>query len=80
MSVGKSRSSVTNLLRLLKLNAEVQEMLEEGKIEMGQARAILTLSESEQLELAKQVVEQSMSVRQCESGLSPFAKQETEKD
>ena len=80
LSVGKSRSSVTNLLRLLKLNAEVQEMLEEGKIEMGHARAILTLSEAEQLELAKQVVEQSMSVRQCESAaLSLIAKQETEK-
>ena len=73
LSVGKSRSSVTNLLRLLKLNAEVQEMLEEGKIEMGHARAILTLSEAEQLELAKQVVEQSMSVRQCESAVSAFS-------
>ena len=73
LSVGKSRSSVTNLLRLLKLNAEVQEMLEEGKIEMGHARAILTLSEAEQLELAKQVVEQSMSVRQCESAVSALS-------
>ena len=73
LSVGKSRSSVTNLLRLLKLNAEVQEMLEEGEIEMGHARALLTLSESEQLELAKQVIENSMSVRQCEFAVSTLS-------
>ena len=49
------------------------EMCIRDRIEMGHARAILTLSEAEQLELAKQVVEQSMSVRQCESAVSALS-------
>ena len=72
-SVGKSRSTVANLLRLLSLSAEVQELLQEGKIEMGHARALLTLSENDQLNCAKRVVSESLSVRECEaivSGLS----------
>ena len=72
-SVGKSRSTVTNLLRLLSLSAEVQDLLQEGKIEMGHARALLTLSENDQLNCAKRVVSESLSVRECEaivSGLS----------
>ena len=72
-SVGKSRSTVTNLLRLLSLSTEVQELLQEGKIEMGHARALLTLNENEQLNCAKRVISESLSVRECEaivSGLS----------
>ena len=72
-SVGKSRSTVTNLLRLLSLSTEVQELLQEGKIEMGHARALLTLSENDQLNCAKRVVSESLTVRECEaivSGLS----------
>ena len=66
-SVGKSRSTVTNLLRLLKLTLEVQTFLEEGKIEMGHARSLLTLDESEQISIAEQVIAESLSVRQCEA-------------
>ena len=66
-SVGKSRSTVTNLLRLLKLTPEVQTFLEEGKIEMGHARSLLTLDESEQISIAEQVIAESLSVRQCEA-------------
>ena len=66
-SVGKSRSTVTNLLRLLSLSTEVQELLQEGKIEMGHARALLTLSENDQLNCAKRVVSESLSVRECEA-------------
>lgn len=66
-SVGKSRSTVTNLLRLLRLTLEVQTFLEEGKIEMGHARSLLTLDESEQISIAKQVIAESLSVRQCEA-------------
>ncbi len=66
-SVGKSRSTVTNLLRLLRLTPEVQTFLEEGKIEMGHARSLLTLDESEQISIAEQVIAESLSVRQCEA-------------
>ena len=78
-AVGKSRSTVTNLLRLLSLGSEVQSLLEEGKIEMGHARALLTLSEEDQLECAKRVISESLSVRGCEamvSGLSGAKKRD----
>ena len=65
-SVGKSRPATTNLLRLMKLNPEVQAMLEEGKLDMGHARALLSLDESEQIETAKKVFEEKLSVRQTE--------------
>ena len=66
-AVGKSRSSVTNLLRLLNLSTEVQVLLEEGKIEMGHARSLLTLNDDQQLALASRVINESLSVRQCEA-------------
>ena len=66
-AVGKSRSSVTNLLRLLNLSTEVQVLLEEGKIEMGHARSLLTLNDDQQLALANRVINESLSVRQCEA-------------
>jgi ParB family chromosome partitioning protein len=66
-AVGKSRSTVTNLLRLLSLSPEVQSLLEEGKIEMGHARALLTLTEDAQLQCAKRVVSETLSVRECEA-------------
>ena len=66
-SVGKSRSTVTNLLRLLTLSNEVQELLQDGKIEMGHARALLTLTENDQIDCAKRVILESMSVRECEA-------------
>jgi len=65
-SVGKSRPATTNLLRLMKLNPEVQVMLEEGKLDMGHARALLSLDEGEQIEAAKRVFEEKLSVRQTE--------------
>ena len=65
-SVGKSRPATTNLLRLMKLNPEVQAMLEEGKLDMGHARALLSLDEGEQIEAAKRVFEEQLSVRQTE--------------
>ena len=66
-SVGKSRTAVTNLLRLMSLNAEVKKMLEYGDLEMGHARALLSLSDMEQLEAAKTVAAKGLSVRQTES-------------
>ena len=86
-SVGKSRSTVTNLLRLLNLSPEVQAFLEEGKIEMGHARSLLTLEEADQIAIAQQVIAESLSVRQCEalaSGpsakIKPQTKSEKNKD
>ena len=79
-AVGKSRSTVTNLLRLLSLCSEVQSLLEEGKIEMGHARSLLTLNEEVQLQCAHRVISESLSVRECEtmvSGLSGVEKKET---
>lgn len=66
-AVGKSRSAVTNLLRLLNLMPEVQTLLEEGKIEMGHARALLSSDSTQQLGLAQEVIKRSLSVRQTEA-------------
>ena len=66
-SVGKSRATVTNLMRLIGLHIDVQKMLQVGKLEMGHARALLTLSETKQVEFAKLVANKGLSVRQTES-------------
>jgi ParB family chromosome partitioning protein len=66
-AVGKSRATVTNLLRLIALNPDVRLMLEHGDIEMGHARALLPLSDPQQSEAAKLVAGKGFSVRQTES-------------
>ncbi|HXN15032.1 MAG TPA: ParB/RepB/Spo0J family partition protein [Usitatibacter sp.] len=65
-AVGRSRAAVTNLLRLLELAAGVQLLLQEGKIDMGHARALLALSKARQVEAAQQVAAQGLSVRDTE--------------
>ncbi len=65
-AVGRSRSSVSNLLRLLDLHVDVQHLLESGKIEMGHGKAILALELAYQLEIANKVVKQGLSVRATE--------------
>lgn len=65
-AVGKSRASVTNLLRLLTLVDEVRVMLEHGDIEMGHARALLSLPEPLQIEAARTIVNKGLSVRDAE--------------
>jgi len=65
-AVGRSRSAVTNLLRLLNLSKAVQDLLMEGKIEMGHARALLAINGSRQAELARQIVSDNLSVRETE--------------
>jgi len=66
-AVGRSRVSVSNLLRLLDLSERVKAMLESRQIEMGHARALLAISSSEhQLEAARQVVRKQLSVRETE--------------
>ena len=66
--VGKSRSAVANALRLLALPDPVRQLLEEGKLSAGHARAILSVPSGEaQMKLAKKVVADGLSVRQTEA-------------
>ena len=65
-AVGKSRSAIANLLRLLQLSEPVRLMLERGDLEMGHARSLLTLEGELQLQLAREVVAKGLSVRQSE--------------
>ncbi len=66
-AVGKSRTTITNLLRLIALNEEVKTLLEHGDLEMGHARALLTLEPQQQKEIARQIVAKGLSVRQTEA-------------
>jgi ParB family chromosome partitioning protein len=66
-AVGRSRAAVSNLLRLLTLQADVREMLESGKMDMGHARALLALEGAQQSKTARQVVERGLSVRETEN-------------
>jgi ParB family chromosome partitioning protein len=65
-AVGKSRSAIANLLRLLHLSEPVRLMLERGDLEMGHARSLLALSGEQQLQSARDVVAKGLSVRQTE--------------
>ena len=66
-AVGKSRTTITNLLRLIGLSEDVRIMLEHGDLEMGHGRAMLTLAPELQMQVAKHVVAKSLSVRQTEA-------------
>ena len=65
-AVGKSRSAVSNLLRLMQLAKPVQQMLAKGDIDMGHARALLPLEAAAQVSLAQKIVIQKLPVRQAE--------------
>jgi len=73
-AVGRSRSATTNLLRLLKLARPVQEMLLEGVLEMGHARALLSLDGARQVELANRVAARGLSVRETEALVAATSK------
>jgi ParB family transcriptional regulator, chromosome partitioning protein len=64
--VGKSRASISNLLRLLELPEDIKQLLEQGQLEMGHARTLITLPNSIQLEAANLIVAQGLSVRETE--------------
>uniref|UniRef100_A0A486XVI2 Probable chromosome-partitioning protein ParB n=1 Tax=Rheinheimera sp. BAL341 TaxID=1708203 RepID=A0A486XVI2_9GAMM len=66
-AVGKSRASVTNLLRLNQLNDDVKLLLEHGDIEMGHARALLALKDNEQSDAGRLVAAKQMTVRETEN-------------
>jgi len=65
-AVGRSRSAVSNLLRLLELSEEVRELVDAKHLEMGHARALLTLEPSLQAKAAREVVSKGLSVRETE--------------
>ena len=65
-AIGRSRAGVTNLLRLLELAPAVLDMVQDARIDMGHARALLSLSKSRQVELANQIAEKGLSVRETE--------------
>jgi ParB family chromosome partitioning protein len=66
-AVGKSRVSITNLLRLMSLPDDVKLLLERGDLEMGHARALLGLPAEQQTQAARQVVAKGLTVRQTEA-------------
>jgi len=73
--VGKSRTAIANILRLLKLSRTIKEDLITGKISMGHARALLGLEDSNQREsLRKEIFKQNMTVRQTESRVNKIKK------
>jgi len=64
---GKSQSSVSNIVRLLKLTPEVQQLVLDGKLVEGQARALLAIeNEEEQLKVAKKIIDKKLTVREVE--------------
>lgn len=65
-AVGKSRSAITNLLRLLQLNKDVQDLLAEGRLQKGHALVLLGLQGTVQSECANEIVDKTLSVRQTE--------------
>lgn len=66
-AIGRSRSAVSNLLRLLELSDEVKEMVDAGQLEMGHARALLSVEKNQQHSLATQIVDKGLSVRATEA-------------
>ena len=76
-SVGRSRSAVTNMLRLLELCDEVKNLLESRQLEMGHARALLTLSEQQQRWAAQQIIKSGLSVWATEALVRRLQKAKT---
>ena len=70
--LGRSRVSVTNTLRLLSLEARVMKMLEDSKIDMGHARALLTLEPEQQYRVALMIIEKQLNVRLTEELANSF--------
>lgn len=73
-AVGKSRTTVTNMLRLINLPEAVKTLLAHGDIEMGHARALLGLAEPQQIEAARHVVAVGLNVRQTEAYVRSLSK------
>ena len=78
-TVGKARTTVSNLLRLLTLAEPVKELMQQGSLDMWHARAILTLKAKDQLKVAQHVIEKNLSVRQTEQLVRDFNAPKQEK-
>lgn len=77
--VSKSRTSITNTMRLLKLDEQVQDMVISGELSMGQARALLSIDDKEkQRMLAEKIAEQKLSVREVEKLVKHFKANQTD--
>lgn len=77
--VGKSRPDVTNTLRLLKLEDEVKELINQGKISGSHGRALVGLEREEQLRLARRIVTKGLSVRSVEEAVSAKGRKKDKK-
>ncbi|MEB3766658.1 ParB/RepB/Spo0J family partition protein [Acinetobacter sp. MD2] len=78
-TVGKARATISNLLRLLSLVDSVKDLMQQGLLDMGHARAILTLKPKDQEKIAQIVIEKALSVRQTEQLVREFNEPKTEK-
>ena len=77
--VSRNRTSVANTMRLLRLPESVQEMVSDGRLSMGQARALISLTDEErQKEIADRIVEQNLSVREVEKLIRKLMKSDEE--
>ena len=76
-AVGRSRTAVSNLLRLLNLGKSAQTMLMDGRLDMGHARALLPLSTVQQSEAAHEIVRRGLSVREAEALAARLLKPKT---
>lgn len=72
--LGRSRAAISNALRLLELAPPVQELMREGKLDMGHARALLALPALRQIEIARTAVARQLSVRQVETLVARLAR------
>jgi ParB family chromosome partitioning protein len=78
-AVGKSRTAVSNLLRLLNLHPEVRSLVEKNLLDMGHARALLPLQENNQIALAQRVIAKNLTARQTEMLVQQFLQKNTGK-
>jgi len=78
-SVGRSRTAVTNLLRLLNLAKPVQGLMMDGRLDMGHGRALLSLNNAQQVDVAQEVSKHALSVRETERLVARLLKPASEK-
>lgn len=78
--IGKSRSHIANTVRLLNLEDEIKEMINQGKITAGHARALLSIDESrERIKIARKIAEENFSVRETEDLIKTYSSKAKEK-
>ena len=78
IAVGKSRSHISNMIRLLELDKKILEYIESGKISMGHARALIGVPNA--IDLAEKIISKNLSVRDVEKGTSKFKKSKSKKN